>query len=555
MVDSSSDNNVQGTEVLVVGGGIAGGMASIRAAESGAQVTLVEKTNIRRSGSIAGGISGTGAVFPGEDLDLWLKDCIFASDGFVIEGAMRAVGTRTYEALRLLDEWGVVCKHPGKDDYFRVKGIAMHHPWFVHFFDGRDIKPVLDREIRKRGIEVIERVMATDLLVNGGNVCGVMGINIRSGEQVVVGAKATVLATGAVGNRLYGTATGNPFHTFTNPLDTADGQMMSLRAGAELLERVLVTTLIPKDFPMHGLPRFINIGCHIVNAHGERIMEKYDPENMEQHATRAKLTQAVLAENREGRGPCFLDFRHIPAERIENDILGWIERILPHVSEYLEKREIDLKKDLLEVQGYGYHGRRNGPLVNEKMETSLKGLFAAGDVAGFGTGISGSGESGASGLIAGESAAGYSGITGAPVIDRRQVKKHKELISEFKSGGEVKPEVFEAKLARIMSDYVGYVRNRAGLLTARKRLDILRRNMDKISVENPRELWWAFETRNLLDVARLITFYSLEREESRSAHYRSDFPGKDDKNWGKIMIARLENDEFRYRTVPMPSGE
>jgi adenylylsulfate reductase subunit A len=271
-----------------------------------------------------------------------------------------------------------------------------------------------------------------------------------------------------------------------------------------------------------------------------------------ENAMRAQLVRAVLTENMEGRGPCFMDCRHLPEETIELIYRG-IANEKPPLIEYLKKRDIDLKKDMFEVQAFGLHGRRNGPLVNERMESSIPGLYAAGDCAGFGSGVSGGGESAASGLIAGDCAAEYSAGAEPPVIDEKQVAENLELIERYSTEGGIKPQEFEAKLARTMSDYVGHTRNRSGLLVAQKRLGLFKADLEKLSAENPRELWWAFESRNLFEIARLVTFFALEREESRSYHLRADFPEKNDEKWGKIMIARLDGNDIKYRTIPMPT--
>ncbi|NHJ85151.1 MAG: hypothetical protein FK734_06795 [Asgard group archaeon] len=255
-------------------------------------------------------------------------------------------------------------------------------------------------------------------------------------------------------------------------------------------------------------------------------------------------TQTMLKELREGRGPIFIKLNHLPEEKIQE-----IERILfsterPIQKRFWKNRDIDFRTGLIELgtteyQLCGGHGL-TGVVVNEKTETTLKGLFAAGDVACVPlqhlTGAFVFGE------IAAENAVKFIKENDRCEINEQTVELEKERLSKLiKDKGTEKSiilEEFEYKIRRVISDYVVPPKNEQKLRQALWWIPRFREEINKVQLNDHHELSRLLEIEFILDCAELSTYASLERKESRWGwfHYRTDFPQKDDSNWLKHVI-------------------
>ncbi|MHB1407631.1 MAG: FAD-dependent oxidoreductase, partial [Desulfitobacteriaceae bacterium] len=220
------------TDVLIIGGGIAGCLAAIRARELGVDVTLVEKGNTRRSGSAATGIDHCWAYIPPihgpeytvEDM---VEDHTRNAGGFIYQDLVHTIASNSYQRILDLERFGV----PMRDENgaFRLVKKIHREPSFVHFA-GRDMKVKLTNEARKRAVRILNRVMVTDLLVRDGEIIGCMGVNTRQPEVFLFKAKSIVITTGSV-FRLYRNPTGMSFNTGFPPSETGDGHAMAFRSG------------------------------------------------------------------------------------------------------------------------------------------------------------------------------------------------------------------------------------------------------------------------------------------------------------------------------------
>lgn len=273
---SGYQRNFIETDVLVVGGGMAGCWAAIRARELGAKVTLVDKGVVARSGTTLYCHDVWAPVPEGEE-DIWLKEVVEHAQYMSDESYLKILLQENSSRIRELREWGVTFESDDSGELVRIKGRG-HKKSRIILYDGRKLMEVLKAKLAEDGICLIHRVMLTDLLTSDGvlptkgRVVGAVVINVRSGEFLTIKAKSVVIATGVFSPKLH--------FAFADNL-TGDGQALALRAGAELggLEFNFCPTFIcPTSGGMvgsTGLIQFQTLGARIVNSAGDHFMADY----------------------------------------------------------------------------------------------------------------------------------------------------------------------------------------------------------------------------------------------------------------------------------------
>lgn len=543
------------TDILVIGGGSAGCMAAIVAKEQNpeANVLVIEKGEIHRSGSIAMGMDALNIVVqPGISTpELYLNSARIATDGILDYRPSYIMAERSYSILKRLEGWGIRFPKDEQDKYISLQVHAKGK--FLLEMDSPDLKLVLAEKIKEAGVQVLNRTMVTSLLLTNGKVHGAMGFNLRTGEFIVVSAKATILANGGCA-RFSLPNSGYLYGLFDYPGNAGDGYSLAYRAGAQLtgFEYTSCSPLI-KDINCPLLYITITRGAKVINAFGEEIELEY------------LNTQTMLKELREGRGPIFIQLSHLPEERIQE-----IERILftterPIQKRFWENRGINFRDGLIELgiteyQLCGGHGL-TGIVVNEKTETTLEGLYAAGDVACVPlqhlTGAFVFGE------IAAENAVVYASKTQIKEIDKAIIESEKKklfsIMNDEKSEGKISVKEFEYKVRRTISDYVVPPKNERKLLQALWWIPRFRKEMKDIRVTDYHELSRFKEIQFILDCAELSAHASLERKESRWGwfHYRTDYPQQDDDNWLKHVVLEygMKSGEPQTALVPIKTKE
>ncbi len=535
------------TSVLVVGGGLAGVNAATAAAESGESVIVVDKAAIERSGSIGGGIDHFTAYL--ETGDEW--DSREAYLGYATSIARGAVNLKVINeifcrelpsAIERLARVGNPLTQPD-GTYYRTQSLGQPGPYSINF-NGKHLKPRLAKEARRLGCRVLSKVAGTDLLTSDGVVSGIVGFDIRTGELIVVRTKALVLSTGNT-NRLFENPTGLPFNTWQCPADTGAAQSMAFRAGADLTNMEYIRlTVVPKGFSAAGLNALTGMGGKLVNGLGEEFMQRYHPAKGK--GPRFKVVEGVLFENQSGRGPAFIDCRHLSKQAMEHlyRTLGYDKDTLP---DFISQKGLDLRKDLLEVMVS--EGMQSGPSevcasgikIDEDCASSLPGVYAAGDCADQTRGCS---SSVAGGYVAGRAAAKYAqGVAEPRPIDEEQVAREKERVfAPLKREEGLTHRQFEDILRKIMWEHVGVVRTDGGLRIAQSKLDRLEEYKDRLVARNLHELMRVSEAQEMLQVGKLSALASLHRKETRFGvfHRRVDFPETDDANFcGQIVLHQV----------------
>lgn len=533
------------TDVLIVGAGLGGSYGALAASDKGVKVILVEKANARRSGSAAVGIDNMKGIFrdefsdPDETAENFAREYVELSGKVAKESLQRIVGEEMIDRVLTLEKIGIPIRD--KNGRFLKSPLGAKHDWVLHI-QGKDMMPLLENEIRKKGVTVINRTMATSLLHENGRVTGATFINVRTGEFSIIYSKAIVMTTGTT-TRAFQSATCIPYHYAMFPHSTGDGQVMAYKAGAELVNLEFCGAILhPKDFPCAGLGRALMVGAKLINSRGERVMEKYSPSKLEQGVPHViSLSQAAFREVVEGRGPCYLDFTGLSPERIEQywDGMANERPILPR---YYAARGIDITKAPAEFEaGEFYTCYGSGVMIDENAKTSLEGLYMAGDAAG-GLGYSAAQGAMVFGHRAGISAAltalqASHSISNQEIIDREIERVYSPLM--LRNG--ITSRELESKIQKTMSDYAGYIRNDTSLRTAISKIVKLKTLALRVKADNFHELMKALETQNILLISEMISRAALMRTESRLNHYRSDFPKQDDKNWIKFIVIKQKD--------------
>jgi succinate dehydrogenase/fumarate reductase flavoprotein subunit len=297
-----------------------------------------------------------------------------------------------------------------------------------------------------------------------------------------------------------------------------------------------------------GVSTRSQLGARWVNALGERVMEKHYPDRKE-NVARHLVARAIIEEYESGNGPVFLDVRHLPDKNRNMVFERWLPRT---VQGYFQSRNIDFKKEPVEMVAHGDQALPGsigaGIMVNRDMATTFENVYAIGDCANGGGGIFGGGLSwaGVGGMVAAEHFARRCKTISLNKANSRDVEQAICFVNEplQRKNATINEEAVEHNLRRIMSTYVGYMRNEAGLSMALQRVTALKEVLPDIKVEDPHQLMKFFEVRSMLDCAEGIVRSALLRKESRlvPCHYRVDYPARDDANWyGKRVTVRMEN--------------
>ncbi|MGS0892347.1 fumarate reductase/succinate dehydrogenase flavoprotein subunit [Burkholderia stagnalis] len=520
-------------DVVVVGGGTAGPMAAIKARERdpSLRVLLLEKAHVKRSGAISMGMDGlNNAVIPGHATpEQYTREITIANDGIVDQEAVHAYARHSFATIEQLDRWGVKFEKDGTGDY-AVKKVHHMGSYVLPMPEGHDIKKVLYRQLKRARIAITNRIVATRVLTDAqGRASGVLGFDCRTAEFYVVRAKAVILCCGAAG-RLGLPASGYLMGTYENPTNAGDGYAMAYHAGAALanLECFQINPLI-KDYNGPACAYVTGpLGGFTANGKGERFIEC--------DYWSGQMMWEFHQELQSGNGPVFLKLDHLAEETIRTieQILHTNER--PSRGRFHAGRGTDYRHRMVEMHiseiGLCSGHSASGVYVNARAETTVPGLYAAGDMAA----VPHNYMLGAFtyGWFAGQNAADYVAGRDHAAVEREQVEAERaRVLAPLARERGLAPAQVEYKLRRMVNDYLQPPKVTRKMEIGLQRFDEIAEDIESISATHPHELMRAAEVRAIRDCAEMAARASLFRTESRWGlyHHRVDFPHRDDAEW------------------------
>jgi succinate dehydrogenase / fumarate reductase flavoprotein subunit len=580
-------------DVLVIGAGGAGLRAAIEASALGVSVGLICKSLLGKAHTVMaeGGIAA--ALSNVDERDNWKVHFTDTMRGGQYVNNWRMAELHAKEApdrVKELEAWGALFDRT-KDGKILQRNFGGHkYPRLAHVGDrtGLEMIRTLQDHGIYQGMEVHMECTIVTLLKDGERIVGAFGYERERGRFKVFNSKAVILATGGIG-RAY-KITSNSWEY------TGDGHALAYHAGAELIDMEFLqfhpTGMIwpPSVSGILVTEGVRGEGGILLNKNGERFMFNEIPDlyknqtaNNEEEGwlytqgdknakrppellTRDHVARCIVREIKEGRGSphggVFLD-------------ISWIKKRLPHAEEHIKKKlpgmyhqfkklaDIDITKEPMEI-GPTTHYIMGGIRVDADTQmSSVTGLFAAGEC---GAGLHGANRLGGNSLSdllvfgkrAGEYAAKFAKENDIGKIDEKQIEQAaKKTLQPFERIEGESPFQVQFDLQEMMQELVGIVRNEDELMRALKHLQIMSKRTADVRVTGNREFnpgWHtALDLQNLLTVSEAVAMAALERKESRGAHFREDYPQKDEKS-GKfnLVIKKNEDGQMGLRQEPIP---
>ena len=545
------------TDVLVIGGGGAGAYAAYEASRGGQRVLVVVKGFLGKSGSTPmapGAIAGVGPwQHPQDSKDLHFLDTLKGGAFLNEQKLARIMVEEAPKRIMELESLGAFWERsPDGQKYLLRQGGGHSLPRSPYLEDrpGHELLKVLKGELLRRNVQILENQMVLKIFTNDGRVCGAVSLGTYTGDLTLYKTKALVLATGGA-SQLY------PYFT-QEVKNTGDGFCLGWEAGADLMDMEFQQFFIGLAWPksIRGIIVGTLYYSRLFNQKGERFLQRYDPVRLES-STRDVVSKACFQEILEGRGTArggvYLDLTHNPP--------GFVREKLPMIHSLCQQLGVDLEKDPIEVAPT-FHFVMGGLRVNEKWQSTVPGLFAAGEVA---AGVHGANRLSqnsladivVSGAIAGRSATAYAegkNFLATQPSETAAVSRKIERIGERSPAHPLRLAAFKEKLREVMWNQVSFRRTEKGLeeaLAAVQRLreeDLPRLALSTRSKRFNRELQEILEMENLLTFAELVIRSAKERKETRGAHFREDFPAQDDGNWLKHVVMKKENGRVSLST-------
>lgn len=547
-------NRIIDTDVLIIGGGTAGCFAGITLGKKkDLDVLIVEKANIVRSGCLAAGVNAINAYItkgrvPQDYVDYCKKD----ADGIVREDLLLSMSERLNHVTKIMEDLGLVILKDENGEYVARGNRNIK-------INGENIKPILADAVKKQdNVTVINHLNITDFIVENNEIKGAYGFDVNDAVFYEINAKAVLVATGGAAGLYRPNNPGFSRHKmWYPPFNTGAGYAMGINAGAEMttFEMRFIAlrckdTIAPTGTIAQGVP------AKQLNSNGEVYENKYG-------LTTSQRLYGTVTENREGRGPCYLGTKGISREQEEDLYKAYLNMAPSQTLKWLEAAGGPSEENV-EIEGtepyiVGGH-TASGYWVDNNRETTIHGLFAAGDVAGgcpqkYVTGALAEGEIAAQAIAERLEGSGK-GFVVNEVADSELSENAFAKKSEYErflnnKQGLVDIEQTEEAMQKIMDQYAGgistdYQYNEARLELADEKIKFLEQSIDNLAAQDSDDLLRIYEIRERLTVCRSVIAHLKARKETRwhSFAENMDYPAKSD-DWLKYVNSRKENGEIK----------
>ena len=547
-------NRIIDTDVLIIGGGTAGCFAGITLGKKkDLDVLIVEKANIVRSGCLAAGVNAINAYItkgrvPQDYVDYCKKD----ADGIVREDLLLSMSERLNHVTKVMEDLGLVILKDENGEYVARGNRNIK-------INGENIKPILADAVKKQdNVTVINHLNIKDFIVENNKIKGAYGFDVNDAVFYEINAKAVLVATGGAAGLYRHNNPGFSRHKmWYPPFNTGAGYAMGINAGAEMttFEMRFIAlrckdTIAPTGTIAQGVP------AKQLNSNGEVYENKYG-------LTTSQRLYGTVTENREGRGPCYLGTKGISKEQEEDLYKAYLNMAPSQTLKWLEAAGGPSEENV-EIEGtepyiVGGH-TASGYWVDNNRETTIHGLFAAGDVAGgcpqkYVTGALAEGEIAAQAIAERLEGSGkgfvVNEVADSELSENAFAKKHEYESFLNNKQGLVDIEQTEEAMQKIMDQYAGgistdYQYNEARLELADEKIKFLEQSIDNLAAQDSDDLLRIYEIRERLTVCRSVIAHLKARKETRwhSFAENMDYPAKSD-DWLKYVNSRKENGEIK----------
>jgi succinate dehydrogenase/fumarate reductase flavoprotein subunit len=536
------------TDVLIVGGGLAGLVAAVAARKAGADVTVVDKATAGRSGQAGMAMGQAWVVGPDDDLETWARWQVQAGDYLNDQDFLFLLGRRSHPVLSELCAWGVPLGSDGRGRLLVSQHPAMPRVWSGTTFDPDRITITLGALAQARGVRLVPKTHLVEPLLADGRVVGAAGFDVLTGKPRQFVAKATILASGSCdyrGERLFRTSSGEAI-------------AFAFRAGARLRNAEFGNLYLPRLEGLDAVVRGVLLR-YVTNALGERLWERYL--GPDQGEDMGRFILGMVRENEARRGPCQIDFTTLTEDdpdQPRGKHPSNPERLLGKLLEV----DPDAAAPLQQVIP-AFVGKLSPVAVDLAYRTNVPGLWAIGDVSHMGSSFEGALPGG---QIAGTSIS-YALISGfdagtaigssvrdlpEPPAEPDAHQSVARLLGPLGRRGTRPDDLIRGVQRVVYPVRFSLLRTGARIEEALARLGRLGADAADLAAPDPHELCKAHEARSMLLAAELTFRAAHLRTESRGSHLREDHPGTRDDEWLAWIVAEREGDGMRLSIDPVP---
>ncbi len=550
---------VADADLLVIGGGLAGGTAANVARDVGIErVVLADKGRMARTGQSTFAAGIWALPLPGDELSIWIEETIRSGEYICDHEWVKLLWERCYDISMKIKAWGEEFGHQvfeldGSGGILRRRSRGHQQTGHATMHSIPIMETLRKRAIRRK-VQLLERVMLNELIVREGRCMGALGYDYRNGQRVLIRSAATIIASA-------GCAFRGGFLGERNI--TGDLQAAALRAGVILRNmEIWNSNTGSRDHDIHGLSLFVGSGGKWYNNRDEEFMPKYDPV-LGNRANEQVKCLALAREVHEGRGPIHFD---LTAVKPEDQAL--LRKVLPETFRKWDRAGIDPFKQRIPwmTAFLGTVESGGGIDINTKCETNVRGLYGAGDVTCEPPhgGYAFSGVNIAFAVVSGNEAATHAkeyiaSAENADWDDPRLLGLVESLTNKMMEplgrGDGVRADDVVYHLQKTIVPYrVAFIKNETTLLEALAEVERLRdEESGNIAAPDLHELVKAQEAKNMVEIAEAMLRCALVRKESRSFHFREDYPITDNGNWLKWVYIQRANGELKVWTQDIPS--